>query len=309
MADRYLTGFDVIIIGGGPGGLSAALACADLGLKAIVVEKEKELGGQLLWTFNAINNYPGVTARNGKELQYLLLEHICGSEFRSLLTANVINADLSKMEVTIDDGTRYKGKAIIIATGVRRRKLGIQGEIDFIGSGILRSGSKDRETVKNKTVVIVGGGDAALENAIILSETAKKVIVVHRGFEFSARSSFVENVKNRVNASFMFDTKVTAITGENTVRSVDLSNTKTGKTSILATDHVLIRIGVVPNTENFRGQIALDKSGYIEINSMCASNISGVYAIGDVTGPAAPTIANAAGQGSTAAKSILETLF
>ncbi len=303
MADNS-TDFDVIIIGGGPGGLSAAMWCADLGLKAVVFEKEPEFGGQLLWTFNAIENYLGIAAANGRELRDRFLQHVENKKFKRLTEAFVVGADLARKRVTLADGTSYSAKAIIIATGVRRRKLDVPGEEQFIGRGILESGAKSKDDVKNKTVAIIGGGDAALENALILSQTAKRVFVIHRKNKFTARPEFVENARRCENVEFIFDTCVTAISGNKRVEAVELQNTKSAERSKIASDALLIRIGVVPNTEMFSGQIALDESGYIMISSDCQTSLQDIYAIGDAANQFSPTIAAAAGQGAIAARTI-----
>jgi thioredoxin reductase (NADPH) len=300
--------FDVIIIGGGPAGLSAGLWCADLGLKAIVLEKEKEFGGQLLWTFGAIKNYLGVESITGRELRDRFLQHIDNTSLHRLTAVSILSVDLAKKNVLLADGTQISGKAMIISTGVRRRSLGVPGEKEFAGRGLLESGSKNQDDVTGKTVVIVGGGDAALENSLILSETAKEVIVVHRRSEFSARPQFIRLSKARDNVRFILNRSVAAIIGNTRIEAVDLLETGSGERSRIAADAVLIRIGVVPNTELFRGQISLDGDSYVEIDAQCDTNRSGVYAIGDVASPNAPTILNAAGQGSVAAKGICNLL-
>ena len=301
---NIFTDFDVIIIGGGPGGLSAALWCADLGLKAVVFEKESEFGGQLLLTFNAIKNYLGMEAANGREMRDRFLQHIVNREFTRVLRAFVVAADLTDKSVVLSDGTNYTAKAIIIATGVRRRKLEVPGEEQFIGRGILESGTKSKTDVMGKTVAIVGGGDAALENALILSETAKKVIVIHRRNEFTARQAFVEKANECKNVDFIFDTRVTSIIGNKRVEAVETQKTRDAAKSTIAADAVLIRIGVAPNTETFFGQIALDRSGYITIDAKCQTNLHDIYAIGDAANPISLTISTAVGQGAAAVKVI-----
>ncbi len=300
--------YDVIIIGGGPGGLSAALWCSELGLSAILLEKETEFGGQLLLTFNAINNYLGAVAANGRELRECFLEHVKNAKVEKLNAAEVFKADLVEKSVILADGTTISGSSIIIATGVQRRKLGIRGEVEFYGKGILESGEKAKNAVAGKRVVIVGGGDAAVENAIILGRTAEKVFVVHRRGEFSARNDFVVRATALENVEFVADSRLTAIIGNEQVTGVDIQDNLTGATLHIETDTVLIRIGVEPNTDLFRGQIALDKNGYIAIDANCSTNLKGVFAIGDVASPASPTISTAAGHGATAAKAALEFL-
>ena len=294
--------FDVLIIGGGPGGLSAALWCSELGLKAALFEKEGELGGQLLRTFNAIENHLGIEAENGRELRDRFLQHIEKTNVTRIVGAEVVGADLSEKRIDLGDGSRYSAKAIIIATGVRRKTLGVPGEDEFRGLGVLKSGVQSKNDVDGKIVAIVGGGDAALENALILSETAKKVIVIHRRDAFTARESFIARAQERSNIEFLTGRGVTAIIGNTVVEAVELQDVITGARSEIAADLILIRIGVVPNTELFRGQIAFDAAGYISVRSQCETDLVGVYAIGDVASPASPTISTAVGNGASAAK-------
>ena len=159
--------------------------------------------------------------------------------------------------------------------------------------------------MRGKTVVIVGGGDAALENALILSETAKDIIVVHRRDEFFARTEFLERAKQVPVITFVLDTIVTAIVGKTAVEGLELQSVNSGERTNITADAVLIRIGVVPNTELFKDQLSMDRRGYLITDAFCATNVGGIYAVGDVANPVAPTINNAVGQGSVAAKSIV----
>lgn len=300
------TDFDVIIIGGGPGGLSAALWCSDLGLRSVVIEKGAEFGGQLLLTFNQIENYLGVESTSGRELADRFLRHLENRAIDRFTGASIEDVDLDRKTVTLADGRILVGRAIIIATGVRRRKLEVQGEEEFAGQGVLHSGVKDRETVRGKGVVIVGGGDAALENALILGGLAKEITLVHRGSEFSAREEFVERAKELTNIRVVFNATVTAILGNTEVEALELQHAISGEITTISADAVLIRIGVVPNTEFLCGQVPLDGVGYVITDAYCATNVAGVYAVGDVANPVGPTVSNAVGQGATAAKSIAQ---
>lgn len=294
--------FDVLIIGGGPGGLSAGVWCADLGLSAVVFEKEAEFGGQLLHAYNPIENYLGIAAANGRELRDLFFQTIENTNVLRLTNTTVSGVDLSKKMLELADGTSFQAKAIIIATGVRRRKLNIPGEEEFAGSGILESGAKDREQVKGKTVVIVGGGDAALENALILGETAEKVSVVHRRNQFTARREFVEAVHDAENIELFMEYRVTEIDGDHTVNAIESEHVQNKTRITLAADAVLIRIGVEPNTELFSGQIEMDDECYLIADRDCATSIKGVFAVGDAANPKSPTISTATGDGARAAR-------
>ncbi|HQU82011.1 MAG TPA: FAD-dependent oxidoreductase [Pyrinomonadaceae bacterium] len=297
--------FDVVIIGGGPGGLSAALWCDELGLSAVVLEKEKEFGGQLLWTHNAIENHLGTTAENGREMRDLFLSQIEKRTFIKHLQAEVKEANLEEKRITLQNGEEFFGEFIIIATGVSRRKLNVKGEDFFRGKGIIESGKKNAEKVKNKKVLIVGGGDAALENALILSEKAEKVYLAHRRNEFRGRQEFIGKVQENKRVEILLETELVEINGEENIESVIIKNKKDGKNQEIKVEFVLPRIGVQPNTELFRGQIKLQKNGYIETDSHCRTNIQGIYAVGDVANPISPTISTAVGMGATAAKEIL----
>ena len=300
--------FDVIIIGGGAAGLSAGLWCDDLGLKALLLESDEEFGGQLLWTHNPIENHLGSVAKNGRELRDVFLKQIKRRTFTRHLRAKVKNIDVEEKKVFLNGGESFSAKALIIATGVRRRKLGIGGEDDFRDRGMLTSGKRDENLVKNKNVLIVGGGDAALENALILSENASRVFLVHRRDEFLARPEFVEKVLDKPNIEILFETILTKISGTQAIEAVETKNTRTGEIQALFVEAVLIRIGVKPNTEFLRGKIDLDEKGYIKIDDLCATSGAGVYAIGDAANPLAPTISGAVGMGATAMKTIFSRL-
>ncbi len=300
--------YDVVIVGGGVAGLTAALWCDELGLSALVLEEKKELGGQLLWVYNEIKNYPGREAKNGRELRDAFLEQIEKRRFKLLLEAQIAEIDLEKKEILLAGGTRFFARAIVIATGVRRRRLNVAGEAEFTNRGIIESGKKDAAAVKGKNILIVGGGDAAFENALILSETAARVTLAHRRREFSARLEFTEKVKNHPKITVLTETAVTRIAGGERVERVELENSANGETQILAIDAILLRIGVAPNTEKFRGKVELDENGYLEVNRNGETNVKGVFAAGDVANPLSPTLSSAAGMGATAAKAIFSLL-
>lgn len=298
------TDFDVVIIGGGPAGLSAALWCADLGLRAAVLEREHELGGQLLSTFNAITNFLGRDAPNGREMRGHFLAQLNRSDITCKTDATISRADLASMSVTLSDGRHFTGRSMVIAAGIRRRKLDIPGAAEFEDRGILSSGVASKEEVRGRSVVIVGGGDTAIENALILSRSARKITVVHRRSDLTARRSFVDRLKSVPNIHVLLESKLCSINGSERVEAVELED-PTGSRTLVETDHVLIRIGVVPNTEPFRGQVMVDAEGYINIDHACCTNVPGVFAIGDIANPLSPTISTAVGNGATAIKAAI----
>jgi len=307
MADD-LFDVDVLIIGGGPAGISAGLWCSDLGLRSAIFDKGPTPGGQLLHTFNPITNYLGIATANGAEMAAHFRESLASARVTLFSNCDVRSADLHTKTISLSSGETITGRAIVIATGVRRRKLSIPGEQEFAQRGILASGAKERGAVAGKTVVIVGGGDAAFENALILSETANKVVLVHRSSTFSARKEFVDRVLADPRIEIITDTVVTAIMGGNTVRAVEIEHVRTRIRTVHAVDAVLIRIGVEPNTELFAGQIETDPSGYLLANCDCSTSIKGVFAVGDAVNPKSPTISAAVGDGAKAASAIYSLL-
>lgn len=298
--------YDVVIIGGGAGGISAACWCAELGLKALLLEAQTELGGQLLRTHNQIKNHLGVEAENGRELRDIFVRQAENYNFSLRTNAEASAVDVENKIVTLQTGETFSARALIIATGIRRRKLNVAGEEALQGKGILESGKRDAEKVKGKNVCIVGGGDAALENALILAESARKVTLVHRRKDFRAREEFLEKARQNPSIEILAEASVRKIIGLERVEAVEIKNEN--EIFILPVEAVLIRAGVEPNTELFRGKLKLDENGYIEIDSHCETSAEKVFAVGDAANPLAPTISSAVGMGATAAKVILDKL-
>ena len=300
---------DVIIIGGGVAGLSAGFWCAELGLRALVLEGEAELGGTLRRVFNPIQNHLGVTAKNGEELIKSMARQIENSRMEIRTGAKVRAVNLSEKKVELTDGEILTAKNLIIATGTQRRKLNVPGEEEFAGRGIIFSGAQDPDAVKDLSVCIVGGGDAAFENALILAEHARSVTIVHHSDHFRARKEFKEKVGSHPNIKVIANAKVLEFAGKDSLESVKISHVSAGEVSNISAQAVLIRIGVEPNTELFKGQLELDERGYMAVNSKCETSVEGVYAAGDVANPDSTTVSTAAGTGATAANVILKKLF
>src|SRR5215212_3537188 len=213
---------DVIIIGAGPAGLSAALWCDELGLDTLVVERAAEVGGQLLRVHNPVENYLGVRAADGRELRDLFAAQVEDKEFDLWTEAEVESVDLKAKRVRLRSGEELQSIALIIATGVRRRRLGVPGESEFAGRGVLESGRLERERVAGEDVVVVGGGDAAAENALLLAEVCATVTLVHRGKSLGARAEFAERVKSDHRINVFTEATIQKILGTERVESVEL---------------------------------------------------------------------------------------
>ena len=296
--------FDVIIIGGGAAGMAAAVWCDELGLKALLLESNTELGGQLLWTYNAIKNYLGVEAENGRELRDIFLKQTNEREFSLKTKSEVVDINLENKTVLLKNGESFVARALVIATGVSRRKLGIIGEDDFQGRGIIESGKRDGQLIEGKRVCIVGGGDAALENALILAETASQVTLVHRRTDFRGRLEFIEQISKCQKTQILTEMAVRKIIGNERLEAVELKNLKTAATNILPIDALLVRIGIEPNTKLLQGKLELDDDSFIKIDSNCETSVKNIFAVGDVANPISPTINSAVGMGTTAVKVI-----
>ena len=300
--------YDVIIIGAGAAGLSAALWCDELGLDALVLEADEETGGQLLRVYNPIENYLGVHAEHGRALRDAFAAQVEGAEFDLWTQVEIARVDLAAKRVVLQSGEELQAIFLVIATGVRRRSLGVPGETEFAGRGVLASGVRDRDSVAGEDVCVVGGGDAAAENALLLAEVCPTVTLVQRGEHLRARTEFVERLRGEHCITVFKEAQVTRILGGERVEAVEIMRRGAIKPFQLAVRGVLIRIGVEPNTELFRAQLTTDERGYIKVTSEQETNVANVFAIGDVANPLAPTIAGAVGAGATAAKVIAARL-
>src|SRR5881396_2299270 len=210
---------DVLIIGAGPGGLSAARWCDELGLDTLILEQNEEVGGQLLSVHNPIENYLGVRAANGRELRDRFVEQTKDCDFDLWTNVEIAGVDLKAKRIRLRSGEELQSIAIIIATGLRRPKLGIPGEDEFVGRGMIES-SGDREVFAGKDVCVIGGGDAAAENALLLAEACPTVTLVHRGKKLRARREFTEQLPTNHCVTIFPESRVHRIIGSDWVEAV-----------------------------------------------------------------------------------------
>ena len=295
---------DVIIIGAGPAGLSAAFWCDELGLDTLVLEQSDVIGGQLHRVYNPINNYLGLKTRNGRELLEYFSADVDDAGFDLWTGAEIESIDLRAKRIYLRSGERLQSIAIVIATGVRPRRLDIPGEREFAGKGMIESATRDRDLFAGEDVCVVGGGDAAVENALSLAEVCPTVTVVHRSKKLRARREFVERLQPNHAVTVFTESVLTRIIGDDRVEAVEIMRKDGLKPFQLAVRGVLIRIGVEPNTDLFREQLELDLQSYVTVTSEQETTVPMVFACGDVSNPRAPTISGATGAGATAAKVI-----
>jgi thioredoxin reductase (NADPH) len=299
---------DVIIIGAGPAGLSTAFWCDELGLDTLVLEQAEAVGGQLHRVYNPINNYLGLKAQNGEELLEHFTANIDDADFDLWTQTTISSVDVKARRISLASGEELQSIAIVIATGVRPRELGVLGEKEFVGKGMIESGARDRDLFAGHDVCIVGGGDAAVENALLLAEVCPTVTLVHRRKKLRARREFIEQLQAKHCITVFTESVLTRIIGGDHVEAVEIQRKQGLKPFQLAVRGVLIRIGVEPNTELFREQLETDERGYLVVNSQQETNVPMIFAIGDVSNPLAPTIGSATGAGATAAKVIASRL-
>jgi len=291
---------DVIILGAGPAGLSAALYAARADLNPLVLTGT-QIGGQAALT-HKIENYPGFPdGVGGVELSDLFQKNAerFGAE---LVFDNATEVDLSKRPFTIKTyGTSYKARTLILATGASPNKLGVPGEKEFLGKGVSYCGTCDGWFFKNKKVVVVGGGDSALEEGIFLTRYATSVTIIHRRDELRAGAILQERAFNNSKISFIWDSVVKEIKGNEGVESIIVENVKTGEQSQISTDGFFVFIGHKPNSEMYKSKLDLDDKGYLVVDNHMHTSADGVFAAGEIADPHFRQVVTSAGMGAAAA--------
>lgn len=291
---------NAIIIGSGPAGLTAALYTARANLNPLVFTGN-EIGGQVSISAE-VENYPGFP------------EGLTGPEMveRFQKQAERFGARIEYAEVTeVDFGVHplriksydkdYEAKAVIITTGASPRKLGVPGEAEFTGRGVSYCATCDGFFFRDKEVVVVGGGDSALEEGVFLTKFASRVRIIHRRDQLRAGATLQERAKRNEKIEFIWDTVVTEVNGDGAVESVQVKNIKTSELSTLETEGVFIYIGHYPNSELFEGKLEMDEHGYLITDRRTRTNIPGVFAAGEIADPIFRQVVTSAGAGCKAA--------
>jgi thioredoxin reductase (NADPH) len=288
--------------------MAAGIWCDDLGLDTLLLEAASEIGGQLHSIYGPISNYLGRYTSNGPELLKLFSEATNRGDFDIWTSAEIDRVDLRAKRIKLRSGEELAAIGIIIATGVRRRQLGIPGESEYVNHGIIESATRDREHFRGKDVCVIGGGDAAVENALLLADVCATVTLVHRSKRLRARREFVQQLQTNHCITVFTESTVTRFLGRDRLEAVEVRRKDGLKPFQIAVAGVLIRIGMEPNSQIFQDQVSRDENGYIIVNGEQETNITNVFAVGDVANPRAPTISGAVGGGATAAKVISSRL-
>ena len=290
--------YDMIIIGGGPGGYTAAVYAARAGMDAVVLEM-LSAGGQMALT-HQIDNYPGVVGIDGFSLGEQM-QQIAESFGAKTAYAEVYSADLNAEPKLINtsEGAFY-GKTVVIATGANPRELGLANEAGLVGRGVSYCASCDGMFFKGKTVCVVGGGNTAAAEAVTLSRIAEKVYIIHRRDELRATKIYHDQLEKIENVEFCWNSEVADFVVDGRIKGVKLKNTKTGEITEFTCDGVFISIGRKPASDVFKDQIETDEGGYIIADESTRTNIRGVYAVGDVRTKALRQVVTACADGAVA---------
>jgi thioredoxin reductase (NADPH) len=275
------THFDAIVIGGGPAGMTAGIYLSRARLKTLIVS-DGVLGGQMVLT-HEIANYPGVESISGYQLSNIMKKQ--AKSFGCSIKANTSVVDLQLegeiKRVSLSDGNTYTAHAVILTPGGRSRTLNMPGEAQFKGRGISYCATCDGDFFTGKEIVVVGGGNSALEEAVSLTKYATKVTIVHQFDHFQAFEYAVEEAKANEKIHFIMESAIVHFHGDDKLESVDIKNLKTGEIENFGTDGVFIFIGYVPNTEFLKGKLSMNQWSEIVVDSDMATNVSGVFAAGD----------------------------
>ena len=327
--------YEIVIIGGGPAGLAAAIYAQRARLNTLVIEKEMMSGGQVLSTYE-VDNYPGLPGINGFDLGMKLRQHadqleavFCEDEVEAvelvkaeeqgeeqLQAAELHEASDSMMSAQeagktensavmkkiIGKKDTYYGKTVIIASGAMHSKLGVPGEEEFGGMGVSYCATCDGAFFRKKVTAVVGGGDVAIEDAIFLARMCEKVYLIHRRDQLRGARSLQEKLFALDNATVFWDTVVEEIRGEGKVNSLAVKNVKTQEQSELSVDGVFVAVGITPNSQPFSQLLTLDH-GYIAADETCETGVPGVFAAGDVRKKQLRQIVTAVADGANAVTS------
>lgn len=295
--------YDLIIIGSGPAGLSAAVYGKRAGLNLLVIEKNPMSGGQVLTTYE-VDNYLGLPGINGFDMGVKFREHAqnAGAEFVEAHVKGI--EDKGEVKIVRTDKENYETKTIILATGAHHAHLGVPGEKELSGMGVSYCATCDGAFYRNKTVAVVGGGDVAVEDAVFLARSCEKVYLIHRREELRAARTLQEKLMALPNVEILWNHVVNRIQGEDMVDSILIENVKDHSSRELAVSGIFIAVGILPETEMFRELVECDPAGYIIAGEDCKTSVPGIYAAGDARTKPMRQIITAVADGANAAAGV-----
>ena len=297
--------YDLIIIGAGPAGLTAAIYARRAGKSVLVLEKES-FGGQITHS-PKVENYPGFPVLSGTELADRMTEQMLalGAEAEPTTVLGIRDAGYTKYVLTTDG--EYRTKSVIVATGAHHRTLGLPREEDLVGEGVSYCAVCDGAFYAGKTVAVIGGGNSALQEAVMLSEICKQVYVVQNLSALTGEAKLAELVTSRPNVTVICDTVVSELVGETALESIVLEKTD-GTRSELTVDAIFVAIGQVPENEPFADILSLDERGYVVSDEQCLTDRAGIFVAGDCRTKAIRQVTTACADGAVAALAAIRYL-
>lgn len=307
---------DVLIIGAGPAGLSTALWLRDFGISCLLLERERQPGGQLHQIHAPIPNYLTAYGWDGArfagvaldDARNASLEILVGEPVRKITVERAARKAAHVLRVDRGPRERLRASTLVLATGLRRRTLDVPGEAKLEGHGVSHSANRERMRWAQRPVAVVGGGTAAVEDAVLCAEVGCDVTLIHHSNRFRARSDFLERARSHPRVRIITNSEVRAILGTERVEGVTYRRTGTRRDETIAVDAVFVRIGWEPETTIVRGLVRLDRRGYVRVNATGRTSAPGIYAAGDICAPDSPSIAGAVGQGAAVAWAIARAL-
>ena len=295
--------YDIIIIGGGPAGLTAATYARRAGKSVLVLEKNA-FGGQITWS-PKVENFPGFISLSGTELGDKLLEQAMeqGAEVE-LEEVTGVRLDGETKTVLTESGNQYRARALIVAAGARPRPYGLEREQELAGSGVCYCAVCDGAFYKNKAVAVAGGGNSALQDALLLSGTCSKVYLVHRRDAFRGEARLVEALKERGNVEFVLSATITRLCGDSELTGLDID--QNGEMRHIDVEGLFVAVGHMPDNGAFASLMALDAAGYAASGEDCRTNTPGVFVAGDCRAKKVRQLTTAAADGAVAALAACE---
>ncbi len=290
--------YDIIIVGGGPAGLVAALYACRANKKVLVIEKGS-FGGQITYS-PKVENIPGFCEVTGNEFAEKLVEQVLGQD-AEVECAEVLAVKNGKIKTVITDSGEFSAKAVIIATGAKHRLLGLPNEENLIGEGISFCAVCDGAFYENKTVAVIGGGNSALQEAILLSDLAKKVYVVQNLDFLTGEQKLQQKLAEKTNVEIICGAVVKGLLGENELEGIEIENTAESRRQTLLLDGMFVAIGLIPQNEIFKDIVKLDERGYVLADEFCKTSADGIFVAGDCRTKTIRQVTTAAADGAVAA--------
>lgn len=291
--------FDVVIVGAGPAGLTAGIYCSRFSLDTLIIDKNP--GAGQLAVIDFIENYPGFEdGISGFDLLNKMRQQAERFGVR-FVDAEVVDIDIQNLTSITDEGKRFFSKAVILATGSKPKPLGVKGENELLGKGVSYCATCDGPLFRGKEIVVVGGGDSAVGEAIFLSKFARGLKLIHRRDKLRAAAILQERLFNNKNVKVIWNSVVTEICGKEEVSAVKIMDVNTKAVSNISADGVFIFVGTIPNTEFLKGKLELDRDGFIITDHNTQTSVKGIYACGDVRSKPLRQIVTACAEGAQAA--------